>query len=53
MRTKTKEFHYPQGDDNVFATYTGEGGVPLGGFLRKLLFSIRFRSLKTLLSRTT
>ena len=50
VRTKTKEFHYPQGDDNVFATYAGEGGVPLGGFLRQLLFSIKFRSLKTLLT---
>ena len=48
--TKTKEFHYSQGEDNVFTTYTGEGGVPLGGFLRKLLFSVRFRSLKTLLT---
>jgi uncharacterized membrane protein (UPF0182 family) len=50
VKTRTKEFHYPQGDDNVFATYTGEGGVPLGGFLRKLLFSIKFRSFKTLLT---
>jgi uncharacterized protein len=51
VRTGTKEFHYPKGDDNVFAEYTGEGGVPIGGFFRKLLFSIRFRSLKTLLSQ--
>ena len=50
VRTRTKEFHYPQGEDNVFASYTGEGGVPLGGLFRKLLFSIRFRSLKTLLT---
>jgi uncharacterized membrane protein (UPF0182 family) len=51
VRTRTREFHYPKGDDNVFASYTGEGGVPVGGFLRKLLFSIRFRSLKALLSQ--
>jgi uncharacterized membrane protein (UPF0182 family) len=50
VRTRTKEFHYPQGEDNVFTTYAGEGGVPLGGFLRKLLFSVKFRSLKTLLT---
>jgi hypothetical protein len=50
VRTRTKEFHYPKGDDNVTATYEGEGGVPLGGFFGKLLFSIRFRSLKTLLT---
>jgi len=50
VRTRTKEFHYPKGDDNVTATYEGEGGVPLGGFFGKVLFSIRFRELKTLLS---
>jgi uncharacterized membrane protein (UPF0182 family) len=50
VRTRTKEFHYPRGDDNVSATYEGEGGVPLGGLFGKLLFSIRFASLKTLLS---
>ncbi|HET8647814.1 MAG TPA: UPF0182 family protein, partial [Vicinamibacteria bacterium] len=41
VRTATREFHYPRGDDNVFAAYAGEGGVPVGGFFRKLLFSIR------------
>jgi hypothetical protein len=50
VRTRAKEFHYPKGDDNVLNTYEGEGGVPLGGLLRKALFAIRFRSLKTLLS---
>jgi hypothetical protein len=50
VRTRAKEFHYPKGDDNISATYEGEGGVPLGGFLGKLLFSVRFGSLKTLLS---
>jgi uncharacterized protein len=50
VKTRTKEFHYPKGDDNVFTGYQGEGGVPLDGFLRKLLFSVRFGSLKTLLS---
>jgi hypothetical protein len=50
VRTRAKEFHYPKGDDNVLNTYAGEGGVPLGGLLRKALFSLRFRSLKTLLS---
>ncbi len=50
VRTRTREFHYPKGEDNVATVYEGEGGVPLGGFLRKLLFSARFRSLKTLLS---
>jgi uncharacterized membrane protein (UPF0182 family) len=51
VKTRTKEFHYPKGDDNVFAEYQGDGGVPVGGFFRKLLFSLRFGSLKTLLTQ--
>ena len=50
VRTRTKEFHYPKGDENVTTTYDGEGGVPVASFFRKLLFSVRFRSIKTLLS---
>ncbi len=50
VRTLTKEFHYPKGDDNVTATYDGEGGVPVDSFFRRLLFTIRFRSIKTLLT---
>jgi uncharacterized protein len=50
VRTKTEEFDYPRGDDNVFTTYQGNGGVPLGGLLRRLLFAIRFRSTDTLFS---
>ncbi len=48
--TRTEEFDYPRGDDNVFATYEGTGGIPLDGFLRRLLFALRFRSTDTLLS---
>lgn len=33
----------PRGDDSVFATYQGTGGVLLGGFLQRLLFAIHFR----------
>ena len=50
VNTNTKEFHYPKGDDNVFSTYDGEGGVPVGGFFRRALFSIRFQSMRTMLS---
>jgi hypothetical protein len=48
--TGTEEFDYPRGDDNVFASYRGTGGVPLGGLFRRLLFAIRFGSTDTLLS---
>ena len=52
VRTKTEEFDYPRGDDNVFATYQGTGGVPLGGLFRRLMFAIRFRSTDTFFSPT-
>ena len=47
--TKAREFHYPRGDDNVFRSYDGRGGVPLGSILRRLMFASRFRSFKVLL----
>jgi uncharacterized protein len=50
VRTKTQEFDYPRGEDNVFTTYQGTGGVPLGGIFRRLLFAIRFRSTDTFFS---
>ena len=48
--TKAREFHYPKGEDNVYNTYDGTGGVPLSNFVRRALFSIRFASFKVLLS---
>ncbi|MCC6163783.1 MAG: UPF0182 family protein [Acidobacteria bacterium] len=50
VRTNTKEFHYPSGDDNVFTEYGGTGGVDIGTLWRKLMFAIRFGSGKALLS---
>ena len=50
VKTNTKEFHYSKGEDNVYTTYDGNGGVGVGSFGRKLLFALRFRSIKTLLS---
>jgi len=48
--SKAREFHYPRGDDNVFKSYTGRGGVMVGGFVRKMLFASRFKSFKIILS---
>jgi uncharacterized membrane protein (UPF0182 family) len=50
VKTKTEEFDYPRGDDNVFAEYKGEGGVPLSNVFRRLMFAIRFRSTDTFFS---
>ncbi len=48
--TKAKEFNYPSGEENVFANYEGNGGVPVESMFRKALFALRFGSLKILLS---
>jgi uncharacterized membrane protein (UPF0182 family) len=50
VRTKAREFHYPQGDDNVYTTYEGSGGIPIAIPFRRLLFALQFRSFKVLLS---
>ncbi|MBU2543600.1 UPF0182 family protein [Patescibacteria group bacterium] len=49
-KTKSKEFNYPKGEENVYTTYVGKGGVELNSLLRRFLYSVRFSSLKMLLS---
>jgi len=48
--TGQQEFDYPSGDENIFGTYKGDGGVVVGGLLRRLVFAAYFGSLKVLLS---
>ncbi len=50
VHTRAKEFQYPKGDDNVYSTYGGRGGVPIGSFWRRLLFAIRFQSTDIVLT---
>ena len=50
VNTGTDEFHYPEGEDNVSTRYDGAGGVEIGGFFRRLLFSLSFRSYEILVS---
>jgi uncharacterized protein len=50
VKTRAREFHYPRGEDNVYTSYEGTGGVPISNLFRRALFSIRFRSFKALLS---
>ena len=50
--SRQREFDYPagEGDAAAYSSYDGRGGVPVGSFLRRLLFAIRFGSLNILLS---
>lgn len=40
--TKQREFDHPSGEENVYAAYSGTGGVAIGGLWRRLLFASRF-----------
>ncbi len=42
VKTKAKEFDYPKGDENVYSTYTGRGGVAVSSLWRRALFSIKY-----------
>jgi uncharacterized membrane protein (UPF0182 family) len=50
VNTGADEFDYPDGERNAYTRYAGEGGVPIGSLLRKLVFAVHFRSLDILLS---
>jgi uncharacterized membrane protein (UPF0182 family) len=49
-KTESKEFDYPKGEENVYTTYAGKGGVELNSLFRRLFYAFRFGSLKMLLS---
>ena len=50
VRTETREFHYPRGDENEYTRYSGTGGVSLGSLWRKLVFAFRFGAYQIVLS---
>jgi len=50
VKTRAKEFDYPAGDQNVYTTYEGHGGIPLGSFWRKMLFAAHLGDIKLLMS---
>lgn len=39
VRTKQKEFNFPQGEASNFTAYEEEGGIPVGGFFRRTLLA--------------
>jgi len=50
VNTKTGEFDYPKGDENVYTNYEGRDGVTIGGFWRRILFAVSFHDYKLLVS---
>ena len=49
--TKARELDYPSGNDNVYNTYDGKGGVRLSSWWRQLLFAQYLKDWQMLLSR--
>jgi len=39
VATKVKEFDYPQGNQNVYTSYQGKGGIPLDSLWKRVLFA--------------
>ena len=50
VKGNTPEFDYPKGDKNVYTTYTGTDGVPIGGIVKQALFAWYFSDINILLS---
>ena len=50
VKTKSREFNYPKGEENVYDSYEGKGGVEINSLVRRLFYALRFKSLKLLLS---
>ena len=40
VKTRQKEFNYPQGASNSLTSYEGTGGIVLGGFLRRIIIAL-------------
>jgi uncharacterized protein len=40
VKTRQKEFNYPQGASNSLTSYEGKGGIVLGGFLRRIAIAL-------------
>jgi uncharacterized membrane protein (UPF0182 family) len=48
--TRVEEFDYPKGDTNVYTRYTGESGIELNSFIRKLAFTWELGDINILIS---
>ena len=50
VKTRTPEFDYPRGSENVYRSYDGMDGIPIGSLARRALFSWYFGDPNILLS---
>jgi hypothetical protein len=50
VNTKTQEFDYPMGEENIYGYYQGEGGVSIASFIRRLVYAWQFGDFNILIS---
>jgi len=50
VKTDSQEFDYPAGDENVYGSYEGSGGISLDGFMRRLIYSWQLGDFNVLIS---
>jgi uncharacterized protein len=50
VATKVKEFDYPKGNENIYTSYQGNGGITLDGFWKRLLFAWTQRDINILIT---
>ncbi|MDZ7771317.1 MAG: UPF0182 family protein [Balneolaceae bacterium] len=50
VNTDVQELDYPRGDQNVYTSYQGGGGVSINSFLERLLFAWQFGDMNMLLT---
>ena len=50
VSTKTQEFDYPMGEENVYGHYEGKDGVNIGSFVRRVVYAWQFGDFNILIS---
>lgn len=50
VKTDQQEFNYPAGDENVFTTYEGTGGVEIGSPIRRFMYAWKYDAHRQLFS---
>ncbi|MBN1387639.1 MAG: UPF0182 family protein [Bacteroidales bacterium] len=50
VNSREKEFDYPRGDENIYIHYSGNGGVRISNFWRKLIYGWRYGGTRFLVS---
>jgi hypothetical protein len=50
VSTGIKEFDYPQGNENVYSSYQGKGGIPLDNIWKRILFAWTQKDINILLT---